>query len=449
MNKSRLHWLLGFAGLLLFCLQSPAQLLHGVVAFDVASNQKLFLKKLYLNNMILIDSCAIHRNGKFGFKEPFQSLGYYQLGFDDTNCIELILNPSESEVELYFSNILLKDGVVVLKSNENQLLWANKHLSKTLLVPKKQLYIKRSWVPQSDSTSRTNFSNQLQWFDSIQVSFIEAIAKQYPTSFFAKTALLSLPRKGLTESSYFNDIDFNDTTLLHSPVFQIRIIGFLLAYTQYTETGFKEAINRILMASSINERSNSFCLNYLLELFDKLGPEMVFQYIVENYVLKNACSEQMMDEHFMPRVSSYKLLLPGNKAPNFNARNQLGEPLELDNLLKNNRFVVLFFWSSGCDFCKGQTTPLKNTYKALKDNGIEVLGISLDNDIIFWQNYLKSEQLPWLNVHIQKSWESEVAQLYKINKTPTFYLVSSNATIVARPNNVMELSNILTFLNQR
>ena len=449
MNKSGLYWLLGIAGLLLFCLKSPAQLLQGVVGCDVANNQKLFLKKLYLNNMILIDSCTIQGNGNFSFKGPFQSLGYYQLGFNDTNCIELILNPTEPEVELYFSNILLKDGVIVLKSNENQLLWANKHLSKSFLAPKKQLYIKRSWVPQSDSTARSNFTNQLQWFDSLQVSFIEAIAKQYPTSFFAKTALLSLPRKGLTESTYFNDIDFNDTTLLHSPVFQIRIIGFLLTYTQYTETGFKDAINRILTASSINERSNSFCLNYLLELFDKLGPEMVFQFIVENYVLKNACNEQMMDEHFIRRVSSYKLLLPGNKAPKFNANNQCGQTLELDSLLKHNRYVVLFFWSSGCDFCKGQIPPLKNTYKALKNNGIEVLGISLDNDLISWQDYLKSEQLPWLNAHIQKSWESEVAQLYKINKTPTFYLVSSNATIVARPANVMELSNILTFLNQR
>jgi peroxiredoxin len=430
----------------MLCLQSPAQLLHGIVGCDAAINQKVFLKKLYLNNMILIDSCTIQGNGSFYFQHHFHSLGYYQLGLSDTNCIELILNPIEPEVEFYFSNIFLKDGVVVLKSNENQLLWTNKHLSKSFLKHKKQLYIKRSWVPKNDSVSRSNFTGQLQWFDSIQISFIEAIAKQYPTSFFAKTALLSLPRKGLTESTYFNDIDFNDSTLLHSPVFQIRIIGFLLAYTQYTETGFKDAINRILTASSVNERSNSFCLNYLLELFDKLGPEVVFQYIVENYVLKNACVEEMMDEHFMQRASSYKLLLPGNKAQNFNANNQFGQAVELDSLLKHNRYVVLFFWSSGCEFCKGQIRALKNEYKSLKDKGIEVLGISLDSDLITWQDYLKSEQLPWLNVHILKSWASEVAQLYKINKTPTFYLVTSSATIAARPNNVMELSNILTFL---
>lgn len=440
------RWITAFVGLILLSNTLTAQLLRGVLACEKAFGEKLYLKQLHSNDLLLLDSCTVALNGNFCFPLPYHTLGFYTLGLNDTNSIELILNPAELEVELYFSDIHLKEGLVVLKSVENQLLWTNKLLSKSVINQKRQLYVQRSWLTTGDAVSRDSLTHKIAYYDSVQIAFVKTIAKQYPSTFFAKTALLSLPHKGLSKEIYFEDIDFNDTTLLRSPVLQIRILEFLLAYTSYTEPGFRESIDHLLAAAKTNETVWGFCLNYLLELFDHLGPEAIFQYLVESYVLGDACAEENANAHFKAKTASYKLLLPGNKTLTFSAPNEFGKQLCLDSLIHCNDYVLLFFWSSVCDFCKAQLPLLKAWYAVLKEHKIEVLGISLDPDKMLWQGFVEGENLPWLNVIANESWASDIARKYKVNKTPTFYLVSSKSVIIARPNEVSSLAKLFPFL---
>ena len=67
-----------------------------------------------------------------------------------------------------------------------------------------------------------------------------------------------------------------------------------------------------------------------------------------------------------------------SKAPNFNLKTADGKTIELKKL--QGKVVVVNFWATWCGPCKAEIPGFLEVYKQYKSKGLEIVGISLDQD---------------------------------------------------------------------
>jgi len=71
-------------------------------------------------------------------------------------------------------------------------------------------------------------------------------------------------------------------------------------------------------------------------------------------------------------------LKEGDKAPSFTGKDQNGNKVSLADY-KGKKLVLYFYSEAGSPTCTLESCNLRDHYAALKKNGLEVLGISPDN----------------------------------------------------------------------
>ena len=62
---------------------------------------------------------------------------------------------------------------------------------------------------------------------------------------------------------------------------------------------------------------------------------------------------------------------------------------------------------------------MKDIYRKYNDKGLEIVSISIDNDVNQWINVLEEENLSWLNL-IDKN---DIADLYGVKAVPSVFII--------------------------
>ncbi|MBM3404670.1 MAG: TlpA family protein disulfide reductase [Bacteroidetes bacterium] len=432
--------------LLLIPLFSLPQRIQGVIADSAVKSCHMILESVFGNDLIIIDSCLIDRLGSFVFPEKKYPVGFYRLSLSDTNSVELIINPSEPVIELYFKNTKLRESIHVINSLENRLLWLNKSNSKDILQEKKKIFILRSYARKNNPDEFEELSRDLEKLDSIDRQFVSDLVGKYPDTYFSKIAGLSLLGRKTCKEGYFDDIDFNDTSLMRSPAIPIRIMDYLVRFTEYDEVGFKASIDYILHLASANQPMYELSLNYLLSLFNDTGPEIIFQYLVENYLLSDGCGADYINDDIEKKAFDYRQIQPGSKAPDFEIHSENGMDINLSDQVLKCEYTLILFWSSHCPFCREvipalDSSLLLNVEKRGKDF-IQVLAFSLDTGKRDWGEAIENEGKNFLHYCDLKGWDSPVVRLYKVHKTPACFLIGRDGRIIARPSRPEEIRRL-------
>jgi peroxiredoxin Q/BCP len=83
----------------------------------------------------------------------------------------------------------------------------------------------------------------------------------------------------------------------------------------------------------------------------------------------------------------------GQKAPAFNGINQDGEKISLADY-KGKRVVIYFYPKDSTPACTVQACNLRDNYTLLKNNGVEIIGVSAD-DKQSHQKFITKHKLPF------------------------------------------------------
>ncbi len=144
------------------------------------------------------------------------------------------------------------------------------------------------------------------------------------------------------------------------------------------------------------------------------------------------------------QVASMANLGVGGEAPEFTQETPAGEALSLSDL--RGKVVLLDFWASWCGPCRRENPNVVRVYNKYKDQGFEILGISLDQNRDRWLQAIEADGLEWRHVSDLNGWQNAVAQQYKVRSIPQTYLLDEEGNIIAKNLRGQALENKLAEL---
>ncbi len=213
----------------------------------------------------------------------------------------------------------------------------------------------------------------------------------------------------------------------------------------YVEVGREKdvegLVNRFKSIMRPNSLSDNFRLGSILEIanqheevrkvFEKLEERYPDNYHVLNELARiheKLGNSELAVEY--EKKADPMVELVGKVVPDFSATDLDGKPISLQQY--RGKVVLLDFWAVWCPPCIVEMPNVKKVYDTYKDQGFDIIGVSLDTDETRLRNYLKTNDIPWRQIFSGQRWNSPLARQYHISAIPAPWLIARDGTLISR-----------------
>jgi thiol-disulfide isomerase/thioredoxin len=111
------------------------------------------------------------------------------------------------------------------------------------------------------------------------------------------------------------------------------------------------------------------------------------------------------------------------------------EGKSFDITSRRGKVVLVDFWATWCPPCRDELPRLKSLYERYHDDGLEIVGVSLDESKGELADFVQRQGIPWLQIYSdspgEQGWENPLLFQYTIRAIPYTLLADREGTIVA------------------
>lgn len=279
---------------------------------------------------------------------------------------------------------------------------------------------------------------------SLFIHYLNAVRYYYPD--------LRLNKEGQLQSilsHFFDYFNPEDTVLLQSSIYNSKIGNYLeLAVVAQSTTHPSEEVS-VNKENSLIEAVNNFmqkisdrndiifaAASLMRTWLNKSGFDNVLEYIDINY-LASLCNAGN-DINLQERLTTYKRLAPGKKAPEIIWSNSNKKVFKLSD--SNTELTLVIFWATWCPHCN-ELLPI--IFKYLKEkSGIKIITIALDENENTWEQSITA--FPgWTHLRAAEMWNNEYVKDYGISATPQIFMIDKEHKIKQKVKNIEDLKMII------
>lgn len=154
-----------------------------------------------------------------------------------------------------------------------------------------------------------------------------------------------------------------------------------------------------------------------------------FVHYSERFIKETAAENSPYRQELAAEIQKIKSRVVGAEAPEINLPTPEGDSLKLSTL--RGKIVLIDFWASWCGPCRRENPHVKAMYQKYKDQGFEILGVSLDRDKAAWIQAIEKDGLTWPHVSDLNYFQSVAARTYGVNAIPHTVLLDKEGKIIA------------------
>lgn len=139
--------------------------------------------------------------------------------------------------------------------------------------------------------------------------------------------------------------------------------------------------------------------------------------------------KKQLDEINKP-VTAVNTVNVGSAAPDFSAPNPDGKVVSLKESL--GKVTIIDFWASWCKPCRQENPNMVALYNQYHAKGLNIIGVSLDEDAAKWKDAIAKDKLTWAHVSNLKDFNDPIAVMYDIKMIPSTFVLDASGNVVAK-----------------
>lgn len=268
---------------------------------------------------------------------------------------------------------------------------------------------------------------------------------------FDEPVLAGLTMEGLSTISYFYldtgrislKVDVNVFVKKNDTIYDVSIkniegsfsenlkIGLLNSYKQIRQKPISDSLKSVLLFNEfypfVLKYPNHNLSSELLTQTDLLSYR---QAVIIFESLSKLQQQRAIENGAKKSLEKFKKTDLGTAFHYSEQRDTSGNILLLSNL--NYKIILIEFWASWCKPCRESHQNTSKLYEKYKGKGLEILGISIDDNKKDWIKAINQDKISWKNVSTLKGIGDNLYKYYSLEYIPFSLLLDSNNKIISR-----------------